>query len=457
MKRGNLLRYIFAFIFGYIAKKRSGNIEKRVDKKSIADETKVLVEQSVETVKKINAVSLDTSGNVTLLGSCSVNIESYGAIPGNSSIQPNSAIMQANLNAIKNMLVDKGYAVIPPKNYWINGTISVTGGQHLQGMGARSSMFYIPEGANYPAVEMSDCDGAKVGNFGVYYNDWNPYDYPNRNAIFFRNIVRSSEIHDIDVHSVYRGFALDDTASGTHNIFSCNFRNLKGFWFGKNFMYFSPFVGGNTGCVFDNIYCHNGQRDNRLGDDKNIIPYVFKKFTESVMFQINAEWCNVVSAFFFESNRNVCLISVHLEGLDVFKPYNGLIHVVDGRVNINTVDFYDNKFRSGGKAGLFRVNVGGHLKVDGLTETVSVSENGTEIRGIISDGAGNDRIEMEGVRQSSGLNINFIPDVNTNPSNGKPKLIKFNDRYYYYELVSPNGTAWKATISNTGIVTYTKV
>ena len=70
---------------------------------------------------------------------------------------------------------------------------------------------------------------------------------------FSETLYESSEIADIDVHSVYRGFALDDTNSAVHNIFSCNFRNLKGFWFGKKFMYFSPFIGGNTGCVFDNI------------------------------------------------------------------------------------------------------------------------------------------------------------------------------------------------------------
>ena len=408
-------------------------------------------------ITKVNGIQPENNESGTIVGLNITNIEAYGAVAGDPYEQPSEEVMTANLNAFKQALVEKKNIMISPKFYWINGTIPVTGGQYLIGSGSASTVLKLPGGANYPAVEMSNCDGAKVKGFKIEYNDWNPYDYPNRNAVFFRKTVRNSEIADIDVHSVYRGFALNNTNSAVHNIFSCNFRNLKGFWFAKNFMCFSPFIGGNTGCVFDNIYCHNGQRDNRLGDEHQIIPYVFKKFTESVMLQINAEWCNVVSAFFFESNRNVSLTSVHLEGLDSISANNGLIQVVDGRVNMDTVDFYNNIFRSGGKAGLFRVNVGGQLKVDGMTETLTIAKNGTTVRGIISDLAADDRIEMEGVRQFSGLNMNFMPDVNTNPSNEKPKLIKFNDIVYYQELVSPNGTKWKANISNTGVVTYTRV
>ena len=174
------------------------------------------------------------------------------------------------------------------------------------------------------------------------------------------------------------------------------------------------------------------------------------------MFQINAEWCNVVSAFFFESNRNVSLYIHLFSRMDLFSAYNGLIHIVDGRVNIDTVDFYNNIFdqEESGAISCKRWWSAESRRHDRNTNHCNKWNSSKES---ISDAAGDDRIEMEGIRQFSGLNINFIPDVNTNPSNGKPKLIKFNDIVYYQEFVSPNGTKWKATISNSGFVTYTKV
>lgn len=416
-----------------------------------------IVDELNSRVKTVNGQAPDTNGNITIptSGGVFASIEDYGAVPGGDS-PPSMATMTNNLNAINAALKAENMVIIPPKIYWINGSINVKASQILQGMGSRKSIIRLPSGSNYPAVIMDECDGAKIGSFGIEYNDWTPNNFPGRNAVFFRHIVRNSEVHDMELQSVYRGFALDDSAAEVHNIFNVNFRNLKAFWVAKNYMYFNPSIGGNTGCVFDNIYVHNGMRGNRPPDSWDTTLYFFRKFTESVFLQVNAEWTNVKNAFFLESNRQLLFLSTHLEGLDLYQPESALIHVVDCRVVFETIDIYNCKFRSGGRGGFFRVNINGSLKVDGFSEWETTIENGTQLRGIISDSTGNDKIEIEGLKEKSGLGINWNPTTFTNP-NGTPKLVRFNDQLRYFELVSPDGSRWKMDINNNGVVNYTKI
>lgn len=397
-------------------------------------------------------VSLPNSGSSGGSGAFK-SIEDYGAIKGNNT-QPNGAVMNANLNAIKASLSDIGYAFIPPGYFWVNGIVPITGGQRLFGVGQFNSFLKLPANSNHPAIEMDECDGAEVSRLQIAYNDWSPHLYTNRTAIFLRNIVRNSSIEQIEMLSVYRGLAQDDKADLRHNTFNIDVNNIKAFFVAKNFLYFNPQMGGNTGSVFTNLYLHNGARGNRLPDDVGMTPIVIRKTSDSVFNQLNLEWSSVTEAMFLESNRNLLFNSVHLEGLDMHQDWTGLIHVVESRVVINTLDIYDIKFRSGGTNSVFHVNFGGDLKVDGFTESATTMDNGTVARGIISDEWRDDRIEIEGARPDK--ITNFEPTYNINPSNGKPKLIRFNDALYYHEVVSPDGSIWKFNISNAGTVTYTR-
>lgn len=356
-------------------------------------------------------------------------IEFFGAIPNDPSMASH------NTTAINNAISSEKHVIVPDETYYVDGSITINSGDVIRGTGMNLSEIKGVNGMNLPIFDVQSGFNIQISDMEIAYDDWSPISYPNRNAIEFHDQVAHSSFKNLRFNSVYRAFYIDQT--GSNNVFSCNFENIYCFWFAKNFFHLKPSSGANTGNVLSNLYCNNGERDNRLWDP--VTPFYFEELSESTMMQLNAEWANVEHAFHFNYCRNVTLISPHIEGVDSKLANAGLIKVEGvinsptqkGSVKILSLDLYDIHTDVAGTS-VFEVVNNGVLKMDGMNEQVLGGTDGT-LRLIQTDNnsTNNDSLYLDDIRT---INITDMePPVDTN-ADGSPKLKRLNDSHRWFTM-----------------------
>lgn len=370
-----------------------------------------------------------------------VNVEDYGAIPGD----PSKAA--SNRTAIQKAINENDYIAYPRK-YYVSGPLETTSKKYNIGYGMMTSGV-IGHGFD-DAIFIQDYGfSARIADMELSYSDWSPGD--NRNAIRFKGQVAHSSFKNLRMISVTRGMYIDPLSTNGGNVFSCNFENLYTFWYKKNSIHLKARSGANTGNVFSNLYCNNKGNDYK---SDIVTPYYFEELSESTMMQLNAEWSLIDSAFHFKYCRNINLLSPHIEGVHMKTPNRGLFKVEGiagspkqkGSVDINGIDLYDVRADASGSA-VFEVMNNGVVYAKGMNEQVTAGD----LRMIQTNSAGEDYIYLDNMRY---LNIANIEPSVANNSNGKPKLMRFNDEYRYLTVPGNDGK-YRITVEN-GTVKATK-
>lgn len=387
-------------------------------------------------------VGVDVSGTGT---ADYATIEDYGAVANDSTKAA------ANTTAIQNAVNENSYIVFPAKTYYIDASIVVNSGKTLQGRSMKYTKLMMVANKDIPVLDVQTGFNVNILDMEIAYDDWTPTGKTNRNAILLGDQFAHSTIKNIRFNSVYRAIYLRQVSGD--NMFSNNFENLYCFWYAKNFIHLAPASGGNTGCVFSNLYCNNGLRNNRLS--AVVTPFYFHELTESVMMQLNAEWSDIDSAFHFDYCRNVTLISPHVEGVNMKTADRGLFKVEGipasptqkGSLKILSCDLYDVASDATGTA-VFEVKNNGVIKCDGLVEQATT---GTMKLIHSYSGAHYDNLYLDDIRVGY---TNVTPPVVNNPD-GIPKLRRLNDSVKYFTMPGGDGE-YKISVSG-GSVIATKI
>lgn len=372
-----------------------------------------------------------------------ISVEDYGAIPND--------VTKATTNRIAiQKAIDENNYILFPNKYFVDGTLTTTSYKYLIGLGMRTSGLIGVAGMNAPLIKFEDGFNAKICDMELSYNDWSPQD--KRNAILFLGQIAHSTFKNLRFISVTRAIYIEPTSTIGGNVFSNNFENLYTFWYSRNAYHLKARSGANTGNVFSNLYCHNGLRDNRFSG--TVTPFYFEELSESTMIQLNAEWSNVDSAFHFKYCRNITLLSAHIEGLNMKTNNRGLLRVEGisgsptqkGSLRILGIDLYGIACDVPGY--VFQAINNGVIYAHDMNEQVTEGN----LKLLHTTSAGEDYVYLENIRS---LNIaSNEPNVALN-TNGKPKLMKYNDENRYL-VVKSNGSNYRISVEN-GVLKATKI
>jgi Pectate lyase superfamily protein len=341
-----------------------------------------------------------------------INVKDYGA-KGDGETDDTDAIMSA--------LEDGPYLFFPAGTYKVSKSFSIDQNK-IHGAGMASTVIMSSADAPIFTINGSNND---IRDLTLQYEDWYQDEHPERNAIVFEGEIGHSSFENLKILSVYRGFYVLPSSKETNHAFSLNFRNIYVFNYAKNALHFSPSSGGLSGSVMENIYTHNGLRDDRY--DEKVVPYVFENLSELTLIQVNAEWSDITTAFSFNDCRNVVMISPHIEGTDMFQD-GSYFDVHNSNVKVMGNDLINNAVHS--DSSIFKVYGNSTLSVDGVHTMETNQEKGSlSVLTTVSDEQNSayiDRFEgdVDQVGSSSSLSN----------SDGTPVMKRFNDDQYYQKL-----------------------
>ncbi|MBF0705405.1 hypothetical protein IQ283_02215 [Alkalihalobacillus hwajinpoensis] len=365
-----------------------------------------------------------------------VTVEDYGAIPNEASkASQNRAAIQRAIN-------ENNYIVFPGK-YYIDAPLLTGSTKYTVGRGMNKSGLIGVAGMDAPLFIFENGFNSQISDMELSYGDWAPGQ--NRNAILFRGQVAHSNFRNLRFISVTRALFIDPTSTIGGNVFSNNFENLYTFWYSANAYHLKARSGANTGNVLSNLYCNNGQPSNRY--QGTVTPFYFEELSESTMIQLNAEWSNIDSAYHFKYCRNINLLSAHIEGLNMKTQNRGLFRVEGisgspnqkGSLRIIGIDLYSVKCDVPGY--VFQPINNGIIYAHDMNEQVT---EGT-LKLVHTTAAGDDYLYLENIRYSKITDIE--PPVKMN-SNGKPKLMKFNDDNRYLVVSGTDGQQYQIQVEN---------
>ncbi|KMM36731.1 glycosyl hydrolase family 28-related protein [Guptibacillus hwajinpoensis] len=353
-----------------------------------------------------------------------INVKEYGA-KGDGVTDDTVAIRKA--------LKDGAYLFFPAGTYLVTQSFEVD--KHkIHGSGMANTVIMSNADAPIFKVVGSNSD---IRDLTLQYEDWYQDEHPERNAIVFEGEVGHSSFENLKLVSVYRGFYVLPSSKETNHAFSLNLRNIYVFNYAKNALHFAPSTGGLSGSVMENIYTHNGTRDDRY--EEKVVPYYFDNLSELTLIQVNAEWSDITTAFSLNNSRNVVIISPHIEGTDLFEE-GSYFDIHNSNVKVMGNDFINNVIHS--DSSIFRVYGNSNLSVDGVHTRDTVQEGGTL-----------SIFETVGEEDNSATIERFIGDVEKIGdfnklvnSDGTPILKRYNDQNFYeklgvqYESKLPNPT-----------------
>ena len=321
-------------------------------------------------------------------------------------------------NAIKSALSSSSYVFFPSGKYNISDTLTLDG-QKIVGAGVdHTTIFSL---ANKPIFHVKGQFG-ELRDMRLQYSGWDQSSQTNRNAVEFTGKNAYHTFENLRFVSVYRAFHINQNSNEIHNAFSINVRNIYCFAYWKNVINMVPSQGGLSGSVFENIYSHNGNRDNRY--EQNVTPFVFHNTAEVTLTQLNAEWSNITSAFEFKEVRNAVLISPHIEGTDLYGDAwydirNSHIQILGNR----TINNYIHS-----NSAVYKVTGGSSLKATNLNDVMTSIKSGS-MKVLSTLGGQGNSVEIDGFKSTT---INNIGDQ---PANGNEPVFK---RYNYDFLFMKN-------------------
>ncbi|WP_242057216.1 glycoside hydrolase family 55 protein [Pseudalkalibacillus hwajinpoensis] len=341
-----------------------------------------------------------------------INVQDYGA-KGDGKTDDTKAIQKA--------INDGAYLFFPAGTYLISETI-VLDHHKVHGSGMENTVLMSKADAPIFKVQGSFTN---IEDMTLQYEGWYQEEHPDRNAIVFDGEIGHSNFENLRLISVYRGFYILPSSEKENHAFSLNLRNIYVFNYAKNALHFMPSTGGLSGSVMENIYTHNGLRDDRY--DENVIPYVFDHFSEVTLIQLNAEWSDISTAFQINDSRNVVMISPHIEGTDLYED-GVYFDVHNSNVKIMGADLINNAVHS--DSAIFKAYGNSSLSVDGVHTRDTNQEKGAlsifRTVGEENNSAYIDRFigDIEKVGALNGL-------VN---NDGTPILKRYNDQQFYEKI-----------------------
>ena len=341
-----------------------------------------------------------------------INVKDYGAV-GDGVTDDTEAIQKA---------VDDGaYLFFPAGTYLVSKTFSL---DHHKVHGSGMANTVIMSTADAPIFKVNG-SFTDIEDMTLQYEGWYQKEHPERNAIVFEGEIGHSSFENLKLLSVYRGFYILPSSEKVNYAFSLNLRNIYVFNYAKNALHFMPSTGGLSGSVMENIYTHNGLRDDRY--DEKVVPYVFDHFSEVTLIQLNAEWSDITTAFRINDSRNVVMISPHIEGTDMYED-GVYFDVHNSNVKIMGADLINNAVHS--DSSIFKAYGNSNLSVDGV-----------HTRDTNQDSGSLSIFTTVGEEKNSAYIDRFIGDVekmgNMNGvvnSDGTPILKRYNDQQFYEKI-----------------------
>lgn len=341
-----------------------------------------------------------------------INVKDYGA--KGDGVTDDS-------DAIKKALEDGAFVYFPAGTYKVSETFSVNKDK-VHGSGMANTVLMSTADAPIFSINGSNND---IRDLTLQYEGWYQDEHSNRNAITFEGEVGHSSFENLKLISVYRGFYIQESSKEQNHAFSLNLRNIYVFNYAKNALHFMPSTGGLSGSVMENIYAHNGLRNDRYKE--KVIPYVFDHFSELTLIQVNAEWSDITTAYSFSNNRNVVMISPHIEGTDIFDE-GAFFDIYNSNVKVMGSDLINNIVHSNNS--IFNVYGNSNLSVDGVHTRDTNQDNGSLTI-----------MKTVGEESNSAYIDRFIGDVKSLGStkskvnsDGTPVLKRFNDHQFFQTL-----------------------
>ena len=355
-----------------------------------------------------------------------VNVKSYGA-KGDGVTDDTAAITKA--------LAAGPYVIFPEGTYIISDSISITSGKQVMGVGPKTIIRQVTD--NIPIFYMS---GERVHLSGMKLEFANRQADPNKwgNAIHIRKLYESV-IERLYINKAAHGiycerYTLSDVDATANYIYSCSIRDIRVTAFSYYAYYLSSINAGNTGCVFENLYCVNWNNFDLQTKHTSKGYYFFKTFSESFAAQLNAEWGVITESVY---NFNTCdtffLSSPHIEGVDSSTNFKSIFEASGGSdVLVSSGAMLNCKITASTQFALVKLSTSGTtFELNGFVERVGTQGSYTtpSLPPFLGDSG-----MQNGDMTFKNCKFNNFISTSTAPSVFPPIMKRFNNEIYYHTV-----------------------